>query len=420
MNSQVSGSLESGKIALGETRAQSAGEQNAGFAENVGKFIHEHSYMTAAAGAVAAVGVLALTKGKMAATSADLLAPVVRNVSSESALLREAGAVLSTQKGSLAVLGKSALPEAGQVVTKPTLLSYITAESSATRVAIKSMDSGAALENVRSIGFTPATDAGIRPAIGSVRPLASAEKSKLEVAARSIAVDIGTGERVAFDISNAGPMEFARVDLTRVLARRPNEFYKQEYLLGGGDPAKYDSFGYFISRPEVQQAGSFHTKFPPSMFSKDLSPFALRVSGDVKAPAALLSREGFVSHLLIPPGASNAQVSEAMVSALSAERVLSWPAAQEASLIVKKSAPGFLPRMTEAPAESMQDMMRHAIQGSSDWIRGARGNSYTRFLRDLEGDFTKGDRTMLHKLFTGERVRWKDIAMGERVSRSMF
>ncbi len=384
-------------------------EQSKGFTDTVEKFLHEHPYMTAAAGTVATVGVIALTRGK-AAASAEVLAPVAKNVSTELGLLREAGSLLSTQKASLAALGKGSLPQAEQIVARQAVVFASTiGESPMTGLAMKSLDVGAKSQRA---GLAWLEGTPTHSIVGSVRTLGKA--AKFEGAAKPVTVNINTGERVFADMSKVGPIEFAKVDKARVLAAHSNEFYKQEYLLGGGDLAKYDSFAYFSSRPEVQRADSLYTKLSPGLFPRDLSPFSLRISREIMSPAAVISREGHVTELLISPGTSKAQISEAMAAALSAEKVLTYPAAQQASLIVQKSAPGFTPRMVEAPAESMQDMMIHALKGSSDWIKGRQGNTYTRFLRDREGNFTRSDRMTLHKLFTGERVRFRDLPIEER------
>lgn len=407
MNSQVFGSLESGKNAYIGERVDSAGKQGAAVAESVDKFFHEHPYMTAAAGAVAVVGVFALTRGKLAALSADVLSPVAKSTLPEVDLLGHAGRALSARKAPLAVLSKGTLPEAGQIVARRAVgFASSTGESPVTGMALKARDFGGDMTKSRRIGFAAVEGAPANSTVGSAQALGRAAES--EGAARPIAVYINTGERAFIDMNKTGPLQYAKLDSARISAMRPAH-YREGAVIGSADPGAYGFMSLETPTPEVTRNSTFLKKLNSIIGPEHVATQSFRVSPELKSPAAVLDHEGFISTLLIPPGITKAQLSESIGAARVARHVLTHEPAQAASFMVQRRAVGFAPGMVNARAESMQDMMVHALKGSSEWVNGSRGNAFTQYLRDWHGNFTPSDKLNLHSLFTNQRVRLRDI-----------
>gem|GEM_PF-3795412 len=396
----------------GTDASKSTGEQAQEFSNTFGTFVREHPYTAIAAGAtmVAGVaGVVALTRGRALAAGADVVAQLPKGLSNESGLLREAVALLSSEKAPVVAFGKSALPEASPVLARPAVgFASLSAENQVARVAVNSIETGSISTKARRIGFAGLEDSPTVIGTGSMESLGAASETAGGYGKRQIALFVNTGEKTSIDLSKAGELKFVRVDKSRVLNLRPREFYKEEFVLDGGDPNKFDFSRYISQSPEVRGTKPFFDKLGKT-FTREWGEFPFRVSSEVKSPVVMLDREADVVSLLIPPRTTKAQLSEAMAITANASRVLSNQAGRNASMIVEKQAFGFMEGTVKAKAESIQEMMMHSLKGSSAWLRGDKGNTFTQFLRDTHGDFTSADRKALHNLFTNERVRLLDI-----------
>lgn len=353
---------------LSKDNSQSTGVMGA-----VDKFAHEHPYALAAAGVVVGAGVLALTRGKLAAVG-EFFSPLAQSSRSEFGFLNQARSALTSQRSSLGAFGR---PVTNAVARESGSLSMMTAEVPV-GISSKTLNLGEAVGRVPK-GMLSARDSLAGASHSTIATSGDATSSTfVGFGPRPLKVYLHTGEKAAVDVSKAGPLQYLKTN-------RP-ETLKSPF---SSDQAQaWESFGSKINHAAGDQVGRY--------------PF--RVSPDIDSPVAVLSHEGFIRSLIVPTGTTKAQLSEAMTIASSANRMFANIAAEEATYTTTKLVPGFIQKVVEVETRSPHEMTGYALKGASDWIRGAPGNNYTRYLRDWHGNFTRADRTFLHKMFSSERV----------------
>jgi len=262
-----------------------------------------------------------------------------------------------------------------------------------------------------AVAAAPEVRAGIRSVMSAAGDEAGEASAAMleEVSAvaklEPMQVLIKTGESVVTDMAKSGPLNFlkgtnpATLNWPKVSERIPG--FKLDNNKGGMIEHAATSADAVVTR--MGNPHPFWNKINYSMHGS-LARYPLRIADDIKSPVANLNPEGRVESLLFPAKPTKEMMAEAMTSAANAERIFSNDRAADAAFLVQKMSAGFISKVVEVPAASVQEMMAYALKGSSDWIAGARGNRYTQYLRDWQGDFTRGDRMFMTKLFSDKTV----------------
>ena len=161
---------------------------------------------------------------------------------------------------------------------------------------------------------------------------------------------------------------------------------------------------YLKSRP-MEQSQSFLGRVG-DIEAHGLSKIPFRRSPDLSSPVAVLNEQSRVAEIVVPMQATKAELTKAMTAAANAERIFTVQAADDASSIALRVDKGLFATRTRLehllpPAERMPN----ALKGSYDWVSGAPGNNYTRFLRDWQGEFTDLDAARLRRMFSTKAIR---------------
>ena len=225
---------------------------------------------------------------------------------------------------------------------------------------------------------------------------------------------ISDAEREWVNVINSGHI-IARAYLGLARINESLSFYKKAkdkldkaHQLDPDDPLHIPG----LKGAQSSEPHAFWNKIQYAAGHRNFGHYPFRVNTALSSPVANLDVEGRIGSLTIPAKLSKNEISETMAIAANAERIFREDLAGDAARVLTRQAAGFGSRLMEVEAVSPSDFLRTALKGSTAWIKGTEGNSYTRFLRDWNGDFTRSDRTFLHSMFSNERLLARHLGPG--------